>query len=280
MESFFSFLERRVDDCSSLLCVGLDPHLPELPEPTPRAALGFCMRLIDGTAAYAAAFKPNAAFFELLGPEGWDVLRQVIEAVHAQSTRLGSRIPVILDAKRGDIASTAQAYAASAFEKLGADAVTLSPFLGSDSIEPFLQNQEKGAFLLCRTSNPSAGDIQDVKVQLPGYENAMPLHEWVARLAAQWNSRNNLGLVVGATHTPTLAAVRATVPDMWILCPGVGPQGGDLEAAVAAGLRADGRGLLVNVSRALSRSDDPRKAAAALRDRVSESQSRGRRHTA
>ena len=154
METFFSFLERRVDDCSSLLCVGLDPHVSLLPEPTAEAALNFSLRIVRETSAYAAAFKPNAAFFEFFGPEGWVALKQLIEGIQTESNRIGSMIPVILDAKRGDIASTAEAYAKSAFEHLGADAITLNPYLGKDSIEPFLGYPEKGAFLLCKTSNP------------------------------------------------------------------------------------------------------------------------------
>ena len=160
METFFSFLEKRVDDCSSLLCIGLDPHISDLEEPTAASALDFCLRIVKGTAPYAAAFKPNAAFFEFFGPEGWTALKQVIEAIKAESHRLGSMIPVILDAKRGDIASTADAYAKSAFESLGAHAITLNPYLGRDSIEPFLKFPEKGAFLLCKTSNPGAGDFR------------------------------------------------------------------------------------------------------------------------
>ena len=146
MESFFSFLEKRVDDSSSLLCVGLDPHIPDLKGPTAASALDFCLTLVKQTARYAAAFKPNAAFFEVFGAEGWVVLKQVIEAIQEESNRLGSMIPVILDAKRGDIASTAEAYARSAFESLGAHCITLNPYLGKDSIDPFIQNSEKGVF--------------------------------------------------------------------------------------------------------------------------------------
>src|SRR5512135_1249996 len=164
MESFFTFLERRVDDCSSLLCVGLDPHVSDLPRPTAEAARVFCLNLVKQTAPYAAAFKPNAAFFEALGPRGWTALRQVIEAVAEESVRRGSMIPVILDAKRGDIASTAEAYADSAFHRLRAHAITLSPYLGRDSIEPFIRDHEKGVFLLCKTSNPGASDLQDLLV--------------------------------------------------------------------------------------------------------------------
>jgi uridine monophosphate synthetase len=148
METFFSFLERRVQDCSSLLCVGLDPHRADLPEPTLPAARALCLRLIEQTARYAAVFKANAGFFEAFGPQGWALLAEVIQAVQAQSDRLGSHIPVILDAKRGDVASTAEAYAHSAFRVLGADAITISPYLGRDALEPFLADREKGAFLL------------------------------------------------------------------------------------------------------------------------------------
>jgi len=262
MESFFSFLERRVDDCSSLLCVGLDPHIQELESPTADAALEFCLGIIRTTAPYAAAFKPNAAFFEALGPEGWTALKAVIDAVRLESQRLGSHIPVILDAKRGDIASTAEAYAHSAFEVLGADAITLSPYLGRDSIEPFIRNREKGAFLLCKTSNPGAGDLQDLPV------DGAPLHIRVAQLASGWNTQNNLGIVIGATYPQTLAEVRLLAPHLWFLVPGVGAQTGDLEASLQAGLRADGKGMLVNVARGISKAEFPRVAAADYRDAI------------
>src|SRR5512143_3841462 len=249
METFFTFLDKRVDDCSSLLCVGLDPHIPDLKEPTAAAALEFCLEIVRQTAPYAAAFKPNAAFFEVLGPEGWTALKLVIDAVREESERKGSRIPVILDAKRGDIASTAEAYARSAFETLGADCITLSAYLGRDAIEPFIRDHEKGAFLLCKTSNPAAGDLQDVPVDGGAAGGRMPLHEYVARLAQSWNTRGNVGLVVGATYPETLARVRRVAPDLWFLVPGVGTQGGDLDAALKASLRADGKGALVNISR-------------------------------
>ena len=180
--------------------------------------------------------------------------------------RLGSRIPVILDAKRGDIASTAEAYARSAFEILGADAITLSPYLGRDSIEPFIRDHEKGAFLLCKTSNAGAGDLQDL--QLAGEGGPSPLYSHVALLAAEWNTQGNLGIVVGANYPETLAEVRRLVPDLWFLVPGVGAQGGDLETALAAGLRRDGKGLLINVARGIARAADPRLEAAEIRDRI------------
>jgi uridine monophosphate synthetase len=263
MESFFSFLEKRADDCSSLLCVGLDPHVSDLTEPTAAGALTFCLNLVKQTASYAAAFKPNAAFFEVFGAEGWTVLKQVIDAIAEESARRGSMIPVILDAKRGDISSTAEAYAKSAFETLGAHCITLSPYLGKDSIEPFIQNSEKGVFLLCKTSNPGAGDLQDTIL-----ESGEPLHVHVAQLAQQWNTKNNIGLVVGATQPEALTRVRAVVPKMWFLAPGVGAQGGDLETALKAGLRKDGKGLLLPVSRGISRAKNSGLAAAEFRDTI------------
>jgi len=280
MESFFSFLEKRVDDSSSLLCVGLDPHIPDLKQPTAASALDFCLTLVKQTAPYAAAFKPNAAFFEVFGAEGWVALKQVIEAIHEESIRLGSLIPVILDAKRGDIASTAEAYAKSAFESLGAHCITLNPYLGKDSIDPFIQNSEKGVFLLCKTSNPGSGDLQDLNIDGGRWtadgelrstvngQRSMPLYEHVAKLAQAWNVKNNIGLVVGATHLDALARVRATAPDLWFLAPGVGAQGGELESALKAGLRKDGKGILLPVSRGISRAENPRRAAAEIRDEI------------
>lgn len=282
METFFSFLERRVDDCSSLLCIGLDPHLADLDSPTAEAALDFSLRIVRETSSYAAAFKPNAAFFEVFGAEGWTALKQLIEAIADESKRLGSMIPVILDAKRGDIASTAEAYAKSTFEHLGADCITLNPYLGKDSIDPFLSYPEKGAFLLCKTSNPGAEDFQDLLVldeqesgkKKDGDETLFPLSSFsplyiqVAKSAQSWNTANNIGLVVGATQPEALAKVRAAAPDLWFLAPGVGAQGGDLETALKAGLREDGKGMLISVSRSIARADSLRKAAAELRDEI------------
>ena len=265
MESFFSFLEKRVDDCSSLLCIGLDPHISDLTESTAAAARDFCLNLVKQTSRYAAAFKPNAAFFEVFGADGWTALKEVIDAIQEESNRMGSMIPVILDAKRGDIASTAEAYARSAFENLGAHCMTLSPYLGKDSIEPFIQDSEKGIFLLCKTSNPGAADLQDLVL-----ESGDPLHIHVAKLAHAWNVKNNVGLVVGATYPETLARVRSVVPDMWFLAPGIGAQGGELEAALKAGLRKDGKGMLIPVSRGIARAPKPGSAAAELRDQMLE----------
>ena len=268
MESFFSFLEKRVDDCSSLLCIGLDPHVSDLEQPTAASALDFCLRIVKQTSAYAVAFKPNAAFFEFFGPEGWTALKQVIEAIQEESDRGGSLIPVILDAKRGDIASTAEAYARSAFEQLGAHAITLNPYLGKDSVEPFIGNPEKGAFLLCKTSNAGSMDLQNLLVLPVGAESSAPLYIYVAHLARQWNENNNVGLVVGATHPAIMSNIRAAAPDLWFLSPGVGAQGGDLGTALKSGLRKDGKGMLINVSRSIARAENPGLAAAELRDEI------------
>jgi len=268
METFFSFLEKRVDDCSSLLCVGLDPHVSDLKQPTAASALDFCLNLVKQTAPYAAAFKPNAAFFEVFGAEGWTALKQVIEAIQHESNRIGSMIPVILDAKRGDIASTAEAYAKSAFETLGAHCITLSPYLGKDSIEPFIQNSERGVFLLCKTSNAGSMDLQNLLVLPPATDNPMPMYNYVAQLAQQWNEKNNIGIVVGATHPQIMSNIRAVAPDLWFLSPGVGAQGAELELALKSGLRKDGKGMLIPISRGISRAEKPGLAAAEIRDQI------------
>ncbi len=266
--TFFSRLEARARAVGSLLCVGLDPHTKEITppgeQPTPQHLRDFCLRLIEATVDVAAAYKPNAAFFEIFGAEGMQVLQEIIAAVP-------NDIPVILDAKRGDIASTAQAYARSAFHTLGASAVTVNPYLGRDAVEPFLEDPERGVFLLCKTSNPGAADLQDLLLAHGIQDSAQgsrTLYSQVALLAQQWNLHDNLGLVVGATYPQDLARVRNLAPDLWILAPGVGAQGGDLRAALEAGLRSDGLGLLLPVSRALSRAADPGSKARELRDEI------------
>jgi orotidine 5'-phosphate decarboxylase subfamily 2 len=191
-------------------------------------------------------------------------------------------IPVILDAKRGDIASTAEAYAKSAFESLGAHCITLNPYLGKDSIDPFIQNSEKGVFLLCKTSNAGSGDLQNLMVTKDegqmieerssnlrlAKRSPVPLFIHVAQLAQKWNTKKNIGIVVGATHPQVMAEIRQAVPDLWFLAPGVGAQGGELESALKAGLRKDGKGILIPVSRAISRAEKPGLAAAELRDEI------------
>ena len=255
---FVSRLARRARESDSLLCVGLDPHPDLLAQPTAAAARDFCLRLISACAPYACAFKPNSAFFEAFGGEGMGALRDVISAVP-------DSIPVILDAKRGDICSTAEAYERAAFDTLGADALTASPYLGRDSVAPFLNRPERGVFVLCKTSNPGADEFQALPVG-----SGEPLYLQVARQAQRWSENDNLGLVVGATDPEALEKVRSVAPDMWFLVPGVGAQGGDLEAALTAGLRSDGLGMLVSVSRSLAMATDPAAEARSLRDAIND----------
>lgn len=262
--SFFQFLGQRIQNVDSRLCVGLDPHPEDLPRQTAREAEAFCRRIIAQTEEYAAAYKPNMAFFEALGVDGWSALEGVLSAIDDE-------IPVILDVKRGDISSTADAYAAAYFDGLDVDAVTLNPYMGYDAVKPFLDYPGKGVFLLCKTSNPGAGDLQDVSIRNDvkgGGSAQISLFERVASLAQAWNEADNLGLVVGATQPESLAAVRKRAPELWILAPGIGAQGGDLQAAVQAGIREDGSGLLVPVSRGISRADVPGHAARSLRDDI------------
>jgi len=261
MPTFFEKLNQRAKEIDSLLCVGLDPHTEDLPEQTGAAAREFCLRIIEATHEFALAFKPNSAFFEALGAEGWQALQDVIKAVP-------DGIPVILDAKRGDISSTAKAYARAAFEVLGADAITLSPYLGYDSLTPFMQDPEKGIFLLCKTSNAGSVDLQDLP--LGGHYRLMMVYEKIAGLATEWGTNNNLGLVVGATFPDALRRVREAAPEQWFLAPGLGAQGADLKAAMRGGLREDGLGLLINVSRGISRAGNPHEAARELVERFRE----------
>ncbi len=248
--NFFDQLAARAHQANSLLCVGLDPRADSV-----ASLRDQCFRLIDATAEYAVAFKPNAAFFEVWGAEGWTVLRDVIAHVPAD-------IPVILDAKRGDIADTAEAYARAIFDSLGAHAVTLSPYLGGDSIQPFIARPERGAFILCKTSNPGADEFQALEI------SERPLYEIVATRAKAWNTNGNLGLVVGATDPNALRRVRAIAPDFWFLVPGIGAQGGSLEQTLSAGLRDDGMGLVVNISRAIAQAENPREQARYWRDEI------------
>ena len=255
MTPFFERLETRARQVGSLLCVGLDAHPELLAEDDAKAAYRFCLSIIEETSHAAAAYKVNAAFFEVFGAEGWSALKDVIDGV-------SSDIPVIVDAKRGDIGSTSGAYARAIFDQLGADAVTLSPYLGRDALLPFLERRDTGVFILVRTSNPGAAEIQDVRSASGGL-----LYEHLAASVDGWG--DNVGLVVGATEPHALGVVRSLAPARWILAPGVGAQGGDLATAVAAGLRSDGAGLLVSVSRSIAAASDRALAATELRDAIS-----------
>jgi len=264
---FTQTLRTRWNFANSLVCVGLDPEparFPALLSNDPDAVFNFCRAIVDATAPYVCCFKPQIAHFAALGAEG--ALQRLIAHVHA--THAG--IPVILDAKRGDIGSTAQHYAAEAFDRFGADAVTANPYLGRDSLQPFLDRADKGVVILCRTSNPGARDLQDLLVE------GRPLYQHVAEtIARDWNGNGNCALVVGATWPEQLRQVRAIVGDMPFLVPGVGAQGGDVEAVVTNAKTADGTGLMVSSSRAIlyaSNGDDfaeaAGKAAKALRDEI------------
>jgi uridine monophosphate synthetase len=248
--NFFERLEQRVREIDSLLCVGLDPRSYDA-----ASARGECFRLIEATSEFALAFKPNAAFFEAFGAEGVAALKDVIAHVP-------QGIPVILDAKRGDIADTAEAYARAAFDELGAQAMTVNPYLGGEALKPFLARSDRGAFVLCKTSNAGADEFQGLSV------GGSVLYELVARHAQNWNVNGNVGLVVGATDPRALTQVRAIAPDLWFLVPGIGAQGGDLQASLQAGLRLDGLGLIINVSRAISKADDPGAVAKKMRDEI------------
>jgi uridine monophosphate synthetase len=251
---FWSKLEASIARRNSLLCVGLDPHPGALPEGY--ATVGAFMRgIIEQTADLAAVFKPNIAFFEALGQPGWDALRETLAAIPPDT-------PVILDAKRNDISSTAAAYARAVYDELGVDAVTINPYLGSDGVAPFLAYQDRGVFLLCKTSNPGAGELQDWS------QYGVPLYRRVAELAGEWAKGQEIGLVIGATYPEDMAEIRAAWPKTWFLVPGVGAQGGDLDAALRAGLRSDGLGLVVNSSRGILYADDPRQAALETRDAI------------
>jgi orotidine-5'-phosphate decarboxylase len=232
----------------SLLCVGLDPEPERLPEelrvlPVEKAIVQFCRAIIEATAPYASVFKPNLAFFEVLGPAGMVALQEVVRAIPAH-------IPVIADAKRGDIGNTARNYAAAIFETYGCDAVTVNPYLGYDAVEPFLEYRDRGVLLLCRTSNPSARDFQDLRVQEADGQ-ARPLYEVVARHVQGWNEAGNCGLVVGATYPQELESIRAICPDLPILVPGIGAQGGDIAANVPVAVDAHGERAMLSASRAV-----------------------------
>jgi orotidine-5'-phosphate decarboxylase len=251
----------------SLLCVGLDPDPARFPEPwkgDARRIFDFCAAIVDATADTAMAFKPQIAYFAAHRAE--DQLEQLMAHIRSAAPR----VPVILDAKRGDIGSTAEQYAIEAFERYGADAVTLSPFMGFDSVQPYLKHHGKGAFLLCRTSNPGGDDLQNQR--LASVEGQPLLYEHVARLAqGPWNLNGQLGLVVGATYPAEIERVRALAPTLPLLIPGVGAQGGDAVSTVKAGLRVQGAQttgpIIVNSSRAiLYASSGPDFAAAARRE--------------
>ena len=237
---FIDKLNKVVRKNRSLVCVGLDTSLELIP--SGMSVLEFNKAIIDATADLVCAYKPNLAFYEAQGEKGLDTLHKTIKHIPKD-------IPVIGDAKRGDIGNTSTAYAKGLFDYFNFDAVTVSPYLGFDSIEPFLKYKDKGVIILCRTSNKGAADFQSLPCQYEG--RVRPLYEIIALKASQWNTNHNVGLVVGATYPEELKNIRQAHPDMPILIPGVGAQGGDLELAVRYGIDANNRGIIINSSRGI-----------------------------
>ncbi len=262
--NFIQKLSNAVKKNNSLLCVGLDPDRERLPEGM--GILEFNKAIIDATADLVCAYKPNFAFYEAAGNEGLEALKETVDYIP-------KTVPVIADAKRGDIGNTAKAYAQAIFDYFGFDATTVSPYLGFDSLEPFIQYHDKGIFILCRTSNPGAVDFQSLKCEYQG--SLRPLYEIVALKAQEWNTHGNIGLVVGATYPEELKLIRQQHPDMPLLIPGIGTQGGDVQTTVRNGVNAQGEGVIINVSRQVlyaSWGKDfaraARKVASELRDRI------------
>jgi orotidine-5'-phosphate decarboxylase len=241
--TFAERLRRAQRTSGSLVCIGLDPDPAKLPREFAAAGepfLAFNRRVIDATAEFAAAYKPQIAFYSALGKEA-----ELVASISYIRERAPHSL-VILDAKRNDIGNTAEAYASEAFDRYGADAVTVNPYMGEDSVRPFLARPDRGAILLCRTSNPGARDFQDLLV------DGLPLYRRVAERADQhWNEAQNLMLVVGATYPAEMAELRRAHPALSFLVPGIGAQGGDLDSTLAAGLNSEGTGLLINSSRGI-----------------------------
>ena len=242
MPRFLQRLDEACQSSESLVCVGLDPDPKRMP------AMGvaeFNAAIVEATAGLACAYKPNLAFYEALGIPGLTALEQTVTCIRRQAPHA----TVIGDAKRGDMGSSSEGYAAAMFRVWDFDAVTINGWGGGDSIEPFLNDPDRGAFLWCRGSNPGSADLQDLEVV--GQQGNIPLYQHLALTAGHWNSAGNLGLVMGATNPRQLKSVRNCCPDMPFLIPGVGAQGGDLEAAVAAGVDSNGRRAIVNSSRGI-----------------------------
>lgn len=254
--SFRDKLAHAAGQNHSLVCVGLDPDPARIPADELKRYL---ITIIEATQDVVCAFKPNLAFFEQYAEPGYAALRSVLNAIPKD-------IPVIADAKRGDIGHTAEAYARAIYVELGCDAATVNAYGGRDAVAPFIEYRDKGVIVWCRSSNPGAGDIQD----LPVGEDGIPLYQVVARLAKKWDMYGNVGLVCGATYPDELAILRGLCPDMPILVPGIGGQKGDLEAAVRAGVDSSGGGVIVNASRSILYASQGKDFATKARDRAEE----------
>jgi len=253
---FFDRLEASCQTKNSLLCVGLDPRVEaSSPAEARKKIVAANKALIEATLPYAAAYKPNIAFYEAWGAEGLLALDDTLDLITDGT-------PVVLDAKRGDIGPTAEAYAQASFRHPTVGCVTIAPWMGRDSVDPFLKREGKAVFVLARTSNPSAVEIQDLKYK------KNPLYLKMARIAAGWDRR--VGLVVAGNDEKALRLLREALPDVWFLCPGIGAQGGTMAGAAAAGLKADGMGILTAASREISQADHPGAKARDLRDQLNE----------
>lgn len=244
--SFFSKLAAKWQE-NKFICIGLDNNDFE-----------FNKNIINTTFDLAAAYKPNSAFYESNGAKGWEALKKTVAYIKEKSPD----VPVILDAKRGDIDSTNESYIKAVFDDLGADAVTVHPYLGKQSLEPFLKMSDKGIFVLVRTSNPGAGEFQDLPV------NGKPLYQIVAEHVKSWNINGNMAVVAGATYPQELKKIREIVGDMPILVPGIGAQGGDLEETIKNGLNSKKEGLIIASSRGIILAPDPREAALQLHQNI------------
>lgn len=279
--SFFDKLNKAIDTSNSLLCIGLDPVVEKIPyrfQSSETPLYDFCTYIIDETASYAVAFKPNSAFFEAEGANGIAQLQAVCEYIRTNY----SDTLIFLDAKRADIGSTNEAYAKYAFDYLQADAITLHPYLGKEGIQPFLNRSDKGCIILCHTSNPGAGEIQELLIHRASggdtvknsgsriapqegglvRDDKIMVYEHIAeRVAKDWNTNQNCMLVVGATYPEQLRRVRELVGDLPILVPGIGAQGGDVEATLKAGLTGDKKGLIITVSRSVIFAENPKEEA-------------------
>lgn len=244
MQNFFTKLNKSIDINNSLLCIGLDPVTTQLPEHLKNVNepfFEFNKAIIDATSDIVCAYKPNSAFYEALGPSGLKQLQNTVTYINQNHPD----IPIILDAKRADIGSTNKGYVWYAFEYLSVDAITLHPYLGGEALSPFLELSDKGMIILCRTSNPGAGEFQDLVV------DGKPFYEKVAQTVAEkWNTHNNCLLVVGATYPDEMKKIRQIVGnDMVFLVPGIGAQGGDIAATMKSGLGSNERGLIISSSR-------------------------------
>ncbi len=267
MGAILQKLERRMEAANSLVCVGLDPDMRHVPARFHDAALPmfeFGKWIVEQTCGFVAAYKPNMAFYEARGVLGLQELERTMEYLRVTHPE----IVTICDAKRADIGNTNRGYVAAIFDMMGFDAVTLHPYLGREALLPFLEREDKASIVLCRTSNPGAGEFQDLLV------DGKPLWQSVAeRVSGEWNAKDNCMLVVGATYPEEMRAIRAVAPEMTFLVPGVGAQGGDVAAVVAAGLNAKGKGLLISSSRSILQADDPAEAARTLRDDINAARS-------